>query len=202
MAFWNFRNNVTRKRNLCQMAEGRRTYRMEGTPTWRYLYDDDGTTRFGGAGTYNLRTRSYRRGTFGRRWSARARSSSGRDECVSGCAPLAKTEIVGDGLPEQPKTEKQESPVGPGLGQECDSTSPGSTNSEELKCLVDPDNTVVELTDSSGGESPQYNEETKKLLKEMFQSQVESQARHQQSEQSQTGCPSEPQPRTSPLFHQ
>lgn len=123
--------SVTTLRFLCNMADG---HRMFGYPrtgaSVRYLYDDDGTTRFGGGTTYNLRSRAYTRGTYGRRWHAKRPNYSGPEECSSGCGRSDKTGTGGGDLPIPPKKEKPDSPSVRESEPECPLLKPSLTKEE------------------------------------------------------------------------
>lgn len=134
----------------------------------RYLYGDDGGTRFGEGVTYSSRWQGSTGGRWGGRSRGTGRSSFGQGARSFAWPPSASRETDGvASVATQTQTKrKPDSPSDRESGCECDLTSETSLSSEEVRYLGDPNTTVIELTDSEG-ESPKYKEETKTVLKEL-----------------------------------
>lgn len=161
-----FRNGVSRKRNLCQMQgrgfPGRVSTTRGQTPRFRYMYGDDGTTRFGGGRTYTYRRQPFTGPTFGGTCGPRTSSFFGPATCPSACAPSDKPEIGGAASLSPEKKASRDSRPSPDSEPECESPKSQTSGSTDIdpEILADPNTTIVEITDSEG-ESPETTDKVR-----------------------------------------
>lgn len=153
-----YRNGVTKKRNLWMTGEQRMT-RFSGGQ--RYLYDDDGTTRFGIGVNSGWSRRTFTPPRCETRWRSSTASYSGRGTCGRECMPSART-VTGGAASAQGASPCL--PRSPGLARESASRlSPSSVSTESvMDPLGDPASEIVDLTDETDEES-MTSEDVKEL---------------------------------------